>query len=177
MLLRCSTFFLALLIFCSPVFAAKKKTKAVYCTRAANGSWNLQRFQPLINPRAGTSFAELSFAGPVLESARRRRFFPDHEVVFDYKFDNAGRLTSLLGSVEMWGQWLGEVDLTPEAEGSIDNIHVKYYRAGSRDLINRPEDAQTYTAELAREPVIRTIESLPCGGLLHEAEKMNATQE
>ena len=122
-------------------------------------------------------FTELSFAGTMLEAARLRRFYPDREVVFDYKFDSAGRLTALLGSVEFWGQWLGEADLTPEAVGTVGNVHVKYYRAASRDRINRPEDAGEYTAELSSVPIYRTIESLPCGGSLHEAEKMNATQE
>jgi len=54
---------------------------------------------------------------------------------------------------------------------------VKYYRPDSRDLISRPDDAEDYAAELSRVPIYRTIESLPCGGSLQEAEKMNATQE
>jgi hypothetical protein len=165
------------LLISSSVFAVKRKTKAVYCTHAMNGAWSLQRFQPLINPRAGTVFAELSFAGTVLEAARLRQFHPDHEVVFDYKFDSAGKLTALLGSVEMWGQWLGEANLYPEADGTVGSFHVKYYRPDSRDLISRPDDAEDYAAELSRVPIYRTIESLPCGGSLQEAEKMNATQE
>ena len=168
---------MVLLLFSSSVFAVKRKTKAVYCTHAMNGAWSLQRFQPLINPRAGTVFAELSFAGTVLEAARLRQFHPDHEVVFDYKFDSAGKLTALLGSVEMWGQWLGEANLYPEADGTVGSFHVKYYRPDSRDLISRPDDAEDYAAELSRVPIYRTIESLPCGGSLQEAEKMNATQE
>jgi hypothetical protein len=177
MLLRRSTFLFVLLVFSSFAFAAKRKTKAVYCMQSVNGAWRLQGFEPLINPRAGTVFTELSFAGTMLEAARLRRFYPDREVVFDYKFNSAGRLTAVLGSVEMWGQWLGEADLTPEADGTVENVHVKYYVAASRDLISRPDDAELYTAELSRVPIYRTIESLPCGGSLHEAEKMNATQE
>jgi len=177
MLLRRGTFLVVLLTFSSFAFAAKRKTKAVYCTQTANGTWSLQRYEPLINPRAGTVFAELSFAGTVLEAARLRRFHPDYEVVFDYKFDSAGRLTGLLGSVELWGQWLGEADLYPETDGTVGGVHVKYYRAESRDLISRPEDAEEYTAELSSVPIYRTVESLPCGGSLQEAEKMNATQE
>jgi hypothetical protein len=177
MLLRRGTLLFVLLMFSSFLFAAKRKTKAVYCTQSADGAWSLQRFEPLINPKAGTVFTELSFAGTVLEAARLRRFYSDREVVFDYKFDNAGRLSSLLGSVEMWGQWLGEADLTPGADGTVGSVHVKYYRGSSRDLISRPEDAEAYTAELSSVPIYRTIESLPCGGSLHEAEKMNATQE
>ena len=177
MILRRGAFLIVLLMFSSFVFAAKRKTKAVYCTQAPNGAWSLQKFEPLINPRAGTLFTELSFAGTTLEAARLRRFYPDREVVFDYKFDSTGRLTALLGSVELWGQWLGEADLYPEADGKVSNMHVKYYRASSHDLINRPEEAEGYTAELTSVPVYRTIESLPCSGSLHEAEKMNATQE
>jgi hypothetical protein len=177
MLLRRSPLLFVLLMFSSFVFAAQKKTKAVYCMQAANGAWKLQRFEPLINPRAGTVFTELSFAGTMLEAARLRRFYPDREVVFDYKFDGGGRLTALVGSVELWGQWLGEANLYPEADGRVSNLSVKYYRASSRDRINRPEEADAYTGELSRVPIYRTIESLPCGGSLQEAEKMNATQE
>ena len=93
MLLGRSTFLFVLLMFSSFVFAAKRKTKAVYCTQSVNGAWRLQRFEPLINPRAGTVFTELSFAGTMLEAARLRRFYRDREVVFDYKFNSAGRLT------------------------------------------------------------------------------------
>jgi hypothetical protein len=175
--LRGSTFLMVLLMFSSFVFAAKRKIKAVYCTRSINGAWSLQRFQPLINPRAGAVFAELSFAGPVLEEVRLRQFHPDHEVVFEYKFDSAGKLTALLGSVEMWGQWLGEANLYPEADDTVESFHVKYYKSATHDLISHPDDAEAYTAELSKVPIYRTIESLPCGGSLQEAEKMNATQE
>ena len=41
-------------------------------------------------------------------------FTPIMRLCFDYKFDSAGRLMGLLGSVEVWGQWLGEADLYPE---------------------------------------------------------------
>jgi hypothetical protein len=177
MLLRGGTFVLVLLMFSPSVFAAKRKTKAVYCVQTKSGLWDLQRFQPLINPRAGTVFAELSFAGPVLVDVRLRRFHSDHEVVFEYKFDSAGRLTSLLGSVELWGQWLGEADLYPNADGSVSEFHVKYYHPAERDLISRPENSEEYAAELKSVPIYRSTESLPCGGSLQEAEKMNATQE
>jgi hypothetical protein len=171
------TFLLVLLMFSSFAFATKRKTRAVYCTQAVDGTWNLQRFEPLINPRAGTVFMELSFAGITLEAARLRRFHPDYEVVFDYKFDSAGHLSALLGSVEIWGQWLGEANLYPGSDGTVGDVVVTYYRGASRDRISRPEDAAEYITELSRVPIYRTIESLPCGGSLQEAEKMNATQE
>jgi hypothetical protein len=54
---------------------------------------------------------------------------------------------------------------------------VKYYKSTTRDLISHPDDAEEYAAELSKVPIYRTTESLPCGGSLQEAEKMNATQE
>jgi hypothetical protein len=173
------TFLLGLLFFSSSfLIAAPRKAKAVYCVQAADGGWNLQRFRPLINPLAKTVFTEMSFTGSVLEAVRLRQFHPGYEVVFEYKFDAAGKLNALQGSVEAWeGRWVAEANLYPEADGTLGPIHVKYYRSQERDQISRPEDAQHYTGELSRVPIYRTIESLPCGGLLKEAEKMNATQE
>ncbi len=70
-------FFLVLLIFSSFAFgASRRKTKAVYCTRAENGVWRLQRFEPLINLRSKMVFAEISFAGNMVESARFDGFIP-----------------------------------------------------------------------------------------------------
>jgi hypothetical protein len=158
--------------------AAPRKVKAVYCVRGLQGDWSLQRFRPLINPGAKTTFAELSFAGPMLESARLRQFHPGYEVAFEYKFDAAGKLIGLLGTLEVWNShWIGEADLYPEPDGTLGTIHVKYYKSGEHLQISRPEDAQSYTGELNRVPIYRTTESLPCGGSLKEAERLNATQE
>jgi hypothetical protein len=173
------TFLLGLLFFSSSfLFAAPRKAKAVYCTQAADGGWGLQRFRPLINPEAKTVFAEMSFTGRVLEAVRLREFHPGYEVVFEYGFDPTGKLIALLGSVEAWeDQWIAEANLYPETDGTLGPIHLKYYRSQERQQISRPEDAQRYTGELSKVPIYRTIESVPCGGLLKEAEKMNATQE
>jgi hypothetical protein len=173
------TFLLGLLFFSSSfLIAAPRRAKAIYCTQAAEGGWGLQRFRPLINPEAKSEFAEMSFTGPVLETVRLRRFHPGYEVVFEYKFDAAGKLTALLGSVEAWeDHWRAEADLYPESDRTLGPIHLKYYRSTGRDQIPRPEDATHYTGELSKVPIYRTTESLPCGGLLKEAEKMNATQE
>jgi hypothetical protein len=179
MRIKVGTVLLGMLFFSSSfLFAAPRKAKAVYCTQAADGGWSLQRFRPLINPVAKTVFTEMSFTGPVLEAVRLRQFHAGYEVVFEYKFDATGKLNALLGSVEAWeGPWVAEANLYPEADGTLGPIHVKYYRSQQRDQISRPEDAQRYTGELSKVPIYRTIESLPCGGLLKEAEKMNATQE
>ena len=173
---RVGTLMLALL-FTYPVFPAQRKAKAVYCVRSSSGEWNRQRLRPLINPRAGTVFAQMSFTGSVLETVRLRQFHPDREVAFEYKFDSLGRLTGLLGDVEMWGQWLAEADLYPETDGIVGPVKVKYYSSRNRDRIQRPEDSQEYEVELSKVPVYMTIRSLPCASMLKEAEKMNATQE
>jgi hypothetical protein len=177
--MRIGTVFLVLLIFFPTIVAAreKKKAKAVYCVRANNGEWYLQKFEPLINPKAGTIFSEISFIGKVVDEVRLRQFHPYYELVYEYKYDDRAKLIALLGSIDMWGQWLGEADLYPQADGTVGDFHVKYYKSGTRDQIQRPEDAETYTAELSKVPLYRTIESLPCAGSLQEAEKMNATQE
>ena len=165
------------LLFTSPVFSAAREAKAVYCVRSSSGEWSLQRWRPLINLRSGMVFAQMSFTGPVLEAVRLRRFYPDREVVFEYSFNSLGKLTGLMGSVELWGQWMAEANLYPEKDGTIGPVEAKYYSSRNRDHVARPEDSREYEVELSKAPVYMTIQSLPCGSMLQEAEKMNATQE
>jgi hypothetical protein len=165
-------------IFAVEVFAVERKAKAVYCVQSADGEWGLQRYRPLINLRGHTVFAQMSFTGTQLEMVRLRQFHPDYEVAFEYKFNVQGQLIALTGDVEMWGQWLAEADLFPDTEGKVASPHISFYGPKKgRDPIRRPEDSQHYTAELDKVPVYRTIQSVPCGSKLQEAEKMNATQE
>ena len=173
---RVGTLMLALL-FTSSVFSAERKTKAVYCVRASHGEWSLQRWRPLINPRSDMVFTQMSFTGAVLDAVRLRRFHPDYEVVFEYRFNSLGKLTGLMGSVELWGQWTAEANLYPEKDGTVGPVEAKYYSPRNRDHVARPEDSREYEAELSKAPVYMTIQSLPCGSMLQEAEKMNATQE
>jgi hypothetical protein len=165
------------LLATSSVFAVERKAKAVYCVRSSDGGWNLQRWRPLINIRSNMAFAQMSFTGSVVEAVRLRQFYPDHEMVFEYHFDSLGKLTGLMGSVEMWGHWLAEANLYPQADGTIGPVEAKYYGPRSRDRVSRPEDSQEYEVELSKAPVYMTIHSLPCASMLQEAEKMNATQK
>jgi hypothetical protein len=171
------------LLFTSPIFPAKvfaveRKAKAVYCVQSADSEWDLQRYRPLINLRGHTVFAQMSFTGTQLEMVRLRRFHPDYEVAFEYKFNGQGQLIALTGDVEMWGQWLAEADLFPDADGKVASPHVSFYGPKKgRDPIPRPEDSQHFTAELDKVPGYRTIQSVPCASRLEEAEKIDATQE
>jgi hypothetical protein len=174
-----SLFVYTVLGLCSSVIFAREKRRpnSLYCTQAKDGSWQSQSFQPLINPQARMAFFEIEFAAKRVDAVRLRRFFPDHDVEFDYKFDLNGKLNSLIGSVAVPRGWVGEADLFPEADGTISNVHVRYYKPGTTDRILDPEDAGRYTAELSKVPIYRTVESLPCAGSLQDAEKMNATQK
>ena len=170
---------------------AKDQTvKPVYCSQSAKGEWSLQQFKPLINMQNGTIFAELTFAGNVLEEVRVRRFFADSELAFDYTFDGTGRLTELRGSVTVktppqggsgdgermfFADWVGEAELTPGSDGKIPAHHVAYSR--EKDRIDKPANAETYVGRFNDAPVYQTIKSVPCAAMMKEAERMNAAQE
>jgi hypothetical protein len=173
-----------------PATAPAKERSAVYCWQGAKGEWSLHRFKPLIKVEGGTVFAELSFEGGALEEVRLRRFYADSELAFDYRFNGAGKLTGLRGSVtvrtspppvEIGGEpmvfadWLGEADLLPGEDGKIPPHHVVYSR--QNDRIDKPENAETYIGRFNDAPVYPTVQSVPCAAMLKEAEKMNASQE
>jgi hypothetical protein len=163
---------------------------AAYCMQGADGAWRLQQFKPLIRAQGGTVFAEMWFAGSALAEVKVRRFSGDSELALDYTFDGAGRLTGLRGSVRvkttplasgssgekmLFADWVGEAELTPAADGRIPAHHVMYHR--ETDKIDKPDDADRYIAQFDAAPVYRTAQSVPCGAMLKEAEKMNAAQE
>ena len=162
----------------------------VYCWQAANGSWSLEHFKPLIKVGGGTVFAELTFAGGALAEVKVRRFAADSELAFDYMFDGAGKLTELKGSVTVhstgptipgeteppvFADWLGEAELTPSADGKIPLHHVMYSR--ENDRIEKPDDADKYVGQFNDAPVYATTASVPCAAMMKEAERMNAAQE
>jgi hypothetical protein len=162
--------------FAALVARAEKPTqvKLVFCVPGSQG-WSVQRFKPLIDPRAKTEFAEMSMAGPLLLEFKLRRFSEKVETVFDYKFDDSGRLNSLLGSVTVFGAWVAEANLIPNADGSVLPHRVTYRR--NDQPVPKPDDAADYLGLLDRVPIYRTVQAVPCAAMLKEAEKMNATQE
>jgi hypothetical protein len=167
---------LGCVIFAAPSARAEKpaQLKMVFCVPASNG-WSLQRFKPLIDPRARTVFAEMSLAGPLLLEFKLRRFSERAETAFDYRFDSAGRLNALLGSVTVFGAWVGEANLIPDAGGNLPPYHVKYRR--DDQPIPKPDDAADYVGSLDAAPIYLTVQALPCAAMLKQAEKMNATKE
>jgi hypothetical protein len=168
-----------LLMLSSSVMSAREKRRpnSLYCTQAKDGTWLAQSFQPLINAHSKMTFAQIEFAAKRVDEVRLRRFFPGYDVEFDYKFDSNGKLNSMVGSVAVSREWVGESSLYPNEDGTVSNIQVKFYKPGTEERIVRPEDAERYTAELSKVPIYRTVESLPCAGSFEVAEKMNATQK
>jgi len=159
----------------SEIFAKERDIKVVFCVPGPQGSWSLQSFKPLIDPRAKTAFAEMSLVGPLLLEFRLRRFSPESEVTFDYKFDATGRLNALEGSVKVFGSWEGEANMLPDADGSVPPFQVLYRR--NNDRISRPQDAARYLPLLNDPPIYRTAQAVPCAAKLQGAERVNATQE
>jgi hypothetical protein len=98
-------------------------------------------------------------------------------VTFEYKFDDAGKLSALHGSVRRWGRWISEADLFPQADGSIGPIRVRYYAGAGGPVISEPEDGRDFEGLLKAVSIYRTVREIPCAGMLEEAEKVNATQE
>jgi hypothetical protein len=159
----------------SPLLAKPVLTKVVFCVPAANGAWSLARYKPLIDTRAKTTFAELTIADHNLLEFRLRRFSDGAEAAFDYKFDPQGKLNAMEGTVSVFGSWVGTANMLPDADGTTTPYEVKYSRNDKR--VPRPEDAADYIAQLDHAPIYRTVNDAPCGEMLKEAEKMNATQE
>jgi hypothetical protein len=148
--------------------------KLVFCVPVPGG-WSLQRFKPLIDPRAKTEFAEMSLAGPLLLEFKLRRFSARSETAFDYKFDLDGRLNAVLGTVTVFGSWVGEANLFPNPDGTIPAYHVTY--RSENQPAPKPDDAADYIGSLDAAPIYRTVQAVPCAAMLKEAEKMNATQK
>jgi hypothetical protein len=164
------------LALAAPMARGAKPTqvKLVFCVPGSRG-WSLQQFKPLINPRGKTEFAEMSMAGPLLLEFKLRRFSEKAETAFDYKFDDGGRLNSLQGSVTVFGAWVAEANLIPNADGTMPPHRVTYRR--DDQPVRKAEDAADYIGLLDAVPIYRTVQGVPCAAMLKEAEKMNATQE
>jgi hypothetical protein len=159
----------------SMVFAKERDVKTVFCVPGSKNSWSLQRFKPLIDSRAKTVFAEMSIADHMILEFRLRRFSEESEVAFDYKFDTAGHLNALEGSVKVVGSWAAEANLFPDADGTVPPYRVLYSRNNER--VPKPDDAADFIGLLDKVPIYQTAQAVPCAAMMKEAEGMNATQE
>ena len=128
----------------------------------------LQRFKPLIDSRGKTVFAEMSIADHTLLEFRLRQFSEESEVAFDYKFDAAGRLNALDGSVKVVGSWTAEANLLPDADGTVQPYHVLYSQGVGR--ISKPDNAADYIGQLDKAPIYQTAQAVPCAAMMKEAE-------
>jgi hypothetical protein len=180
----------AAILASTPGMARDPAPQPVYCWQGAKGDWSLHRFKPLIKVRGGTVFAEMTFAGGILQEVRVRRFFAESELAFDYIFDANGELQALKGSVSVhstgptipgeteapvFADWLGEAELTPGDDGRIAPHHVLYSR--EKDRIDKPDDADKYIGQFNDAPIYKTIAAVPCAAMMKEAVRMNAAQE
>jgi hypothetical protein len=163
-------------VLAAPVAKAAKpiQVRLMFCVPMSQG-WSIQRFKPLIDPRANTEFAEMSMAGSQLLEFKMRHFSERAETAFDYKFAGDGRLNSIHGSITVFGSWVGEANLMPDSDGSVPEHHVTY--RSNNQQVQRPDDAADYVGVLDKFPIYRTAQAVPCAAMLKEAEKMNATQE
>jgi len=159
------------------VFAKPRQDRNRYCVLSADGTWALQGYPPLIDLHSKLIFEQVSYEGPTLELIRVRRFDPAYELVVEYKFNPEGQNVAMHGLLRRWSRWVAEADLYADGAGKVNRPDVKFYRAAGGNVMTEPEDGSQYLGLFASVPVYRTIEDIPCAGLLKEAEKKNATQE
>ena len=70
------------------------------------------------------------------------------------------------------GEWVGEANLLPDADGTVAPYQVMYRRGNER--VPKPEDAANYVALLNKAPIYQTVQAVPCAGMMKEAEKIDA---
>ncbi len=162
--------------FSSGLPAKLVKDRNLYCVEAKPGEWAVQVYPPLIDLAHGTRFVQASYEGDWLEVVRVREDNASYGLVFEYKFDRAGKLAALHGLVRRWGRWDGEADLVPQADGTVKRPWVRYSSGGGQTMVE-PDDGPRYAEKLMQVKVYRNVQEIPCAGLLRETEKKNATQE
>jgi hypothetical protein len=145
--------------------------------KTAKDDWAVQKYRPLIDLHAGLVVEQVGYEGTRLDQVLMKRYDPAVQVTFDYKFDEAGKLTELHGFVRRWGRWVCEANLYPLAVGDTGPLRVKYRGGMDGTEISDPDDGPRYEGLLKQVAVYRTVNEIPCAGMLKEAERVNATQE
>ncbi|WP_263417657.1 hypothetical protein [Terriglobus albidus] len=156
------------------VFAGEKpkSLKSYFCVPASPSEWKLQGYPPLINPKAGTTYAEIWASGTMVERVKWRRFQRNRDVMFEYHYDTAGNLKSLQASLHYWGYWVAEAELTLDGEAEKGLTTVHYYKARAvtgeqmRAPMNNPEEKGRYLDELNAATRWMTTQAVPCADKL-----------
>jgi len=139
--------------------------------------WVVQPYAPLVDTKKGTKVEQVVYTGALLSHVLMKSYNDRYELMYDYRFDQNGRLVQLRAYLERWGQWLAEADLYPDQSGLIPNPDVHYRLSQFGGIVPDPKDGANETKVFLTAPVYWSVAQVPCAVLLREAEKMNATQE
>jgi hypothetical protein len=139
--------------------------------------WVVQPYAPLVDTKKGTKIEQAVYNGEILSHVLMKTYNDRYELMYDYHFDETGRLVQLRAYLERWGQWLAEADLYPESSGLIPHPDVHYRLSQFGGIVPDPKDGANETKVFLTAPVYWSVAQVPCAVLLREAEKMNATQE
>ena len=151
----------ACLFACKVADAGPVKDRFWFCMEGVDGSWTLQDHAPLIDTRHGMTFAQIDYTRAWLSRVRVRHFLPEYQLEFEYKFDEAGKLTALHGILTLYGSWTGKADLYPVGT-KLPELEVRYYAGNDGNMIADPEDGRYYEAAFKTAEVYRTIDEIPC---------------
>ncbi len=141
------------------------------------GSWSLQDYPPLIDPRAGTVFEQAIYTGKWLSRLRLRVFREDYGLTIEYKLNEGGEVVATQAAIILGGSWRAEAKLYSDGHGGISEPSITYYRRAGGSPIQEPDDSRDYVPMFSTVPMYKTKIEIPCAGSLEEAEKVHATQK
>jgi len=165
----------AVVFFLTPaVFLGEKpkSLKSFFCVPVSPSEWKLQRYPPLIDPKAGTTYVEIWSSGMMVERVKLRRFQRNRDVMYEYHYDTDGKLKSLQASLHYWGYWVAEAELPLNGETETGLKTVHYYKARAitgeqvRETMNNPEEKGRYLNELNAATHWMTAQAVPCADKL-----------
>jgi hypothetical protein len=172
--LTASAFLLALLS--GRLAATPVRDHARFCVPQGSG-WVVQNYAPLVDTRKGTVIVKAVYSGNVLSHVLVKTYNDRYELLYDYALTEGGKLAALHGYLQLWGRWLADADLSPDADGLVPVPDVEYRQHAGSGMIAAPKDGPYYVQIFQTVPVYRTAAEMPCAVLFQEAEKKNATQE
>ncbi len=165
----------AVVVFFAPaVFSGEKakELKQFFCVQSSQREWGMQKYPPLINPRARTIYSELWASGTMIERVRLRRFERNRDLIFEYHFDVAGNLKSIRASLSYWGYWVAESDLVIQDGNILPPSMVRYYKSrvvegeDRRPTMANPDEKSRYVDELSTAPPWTNAQETPCANKL-----------